>query len=48
MTASHPSSIFNRSALKAVRKFKYKPKVVDGQPVEQQMQNIRLSFEMDK
>ena len=25
-----PSSVFNRSALKAVERFKYTPKVVDG------------------
>lgn len=29
-----PSSIFNRSAEKAAAKFKYKPRVIDGVPVE--------------
>lgn len=45
---AEPSSIFNRAALKAVRKFKYKPKVVDGHTVEQLNQRIRLTFEVDK
>ncbi len=29
-----PDGIFDRSALKAARKFKYKPKVIDGEPIE--------------
>jgi protein TonB len=45
---AYPSSIFNRSAMKAVRKFKYKPKVVDGVTVDQPGQTIRLTFELDK
>ncbi len=31
---SHPSSIFDRAALKAIRKWKYNPKIEDGEPVE--------------
>ncbi len=29
-----PSEIFDRAALKAASKFKYKPRVIDGEPVE--------------
>jgi len=42
-----PSSIFNRAALKAVKKFKYKPKVVDGVAMEQPGQKITLTFELE-
>lgn len=31
-----PSSVFNDAAITAVRKWKFKPKLVDGQPVERQ------------
>ena len=43
---AHPSGIFNSSALKAVKKFKYKPKVVDGRA--QSVHNVqhRLTFEL--
>ena len=33
--ASKPSSVFNRAALKAIAKWKFKPKVVNGKAVEQ-------------
>ena len=29
---AHPGSVFNKAALKAVQRYKYKPRVVDGQP----------------
>ncbi len=32
--ADRPDNIFDRSALKAAQKFKYKPKVIDGEPIE--------------
>ncbi len=31
---SKPKGIFDRAALQAATKFKYKPRVVDGQPIE--------------
>ena len=43
---SHPSSIFDRSALKAIRKWKYNPKIEDGEPVERPGQSVRLKFEL--
>jgi protein TonB len=44
---SHPSSIFDRSALKAIRKWKYNPKIEDGEPVERPGVKVRLKFELD-
>lgn len=44
---SSPSRIFDRAALQAVRKWKYNPKVADGQPVERPGVRVRLDFYMD-
>ena len=43
-----PSGIFDRSALQAIAKFRYKPKVVDGQPVPVSGLYYRFTFEMEK
>ena len=43
---SHPSSIFDRSALKAIRKWKYNPKIEDGEPVERPGVKVRLRFDL--
>ena len=41
------SSIFNSSAIKAAEKFKYKPRVIDGEPVEVYgVQNL-IRFELE-
>ncbi|MEN7342281.1 MAG: TonB family protein [Pseudomonadota bacterium] len=42
------SSLFNRAATNAVLKFKYKPRVVDGQPVEVPGVETRIRFELQK
>ncbi len=36
IVSSKPKNIFDKSALKAILKWKFKPKIVDGQPVERQ------------
>ncbi len=41
------SSLFNRAAVRAVLKFKYKPRVVDGQPVEVPGVKTRIRFELE-
>lgn len=41
-----PSSVFNRSALKAVERFKYKPKVVDGKAEPVHNVHHRLVYEL--
>lgn len=45
---AEPSSIFNHYALRAVRKWKYKPLVVDGEPLERQGLRVRIKFELRK
>jgi protein TonB len=45
--ASHPSNVFDRSALQAVRKWKYNPKIVNGTAVERVGLKMRLDFEME-
>ena len=41
------SSLFERAATRAVLKFKYKPRVVDGIPVEVTGVKTRISFELE-
>jgi protein TonB len=42
---SDPPRTFDRAAMRAVKKFKYRPKVVDGQPVVQHGVQIVISFD---
>ncbi len=42
-----PSGIFNRAALRAIQKWKYKPKIEDGQPVERYGVQVRITFELE-
>jgi protein TonB len=45
---ANPPNIFNRAAINAVKKFKYKPKIEDGKAVEVSgIRNI-IRFELDK
>jgi protein TonB len=41
---AHPSSIFNRAMLRAIRKWKYKPKIVNGVAVERKGVRVRQNF----
>jgi len=41
------SSLFERAATRAVLKFKYKPRVVDGVPVEVSGVKTRISFQLE-
>lgn len=41
------NSVFNHAALKAALKFKYKPKVVDGQPIDVAGVLHKITFEME-
>jgi protein TonB len=47
VVASHPGSIFNRAALRAIRKWKYNPKIEDGVAVERPGVQVRLTFELE-
>ena len=42
---SEPKRTFDRSAMRAVKKFKYRPKVVDGKPVVQHGVQIVITFD---
>jgi protein TonB len=46
VTNSHPGKVFDRAALRAVRKWKYNPKVEDGRAVERPGVTVRLKFEL--
>jgi protein TonB len=41
-----PNSVFDSSAVKAALKFKYKPKVIDGNPVETTGVQNKITFEL--
>ncbi|MFZ8973394.1 MAG: energy transducer TonB [Pseudomonadales bacterium] len=41
-----PNSVFDSAAMKAAVKFKYKPKVIDGQPVETAGVQNKITFEL--
>ena len=45
---SSPPDVFDNAALNAVQRFKYKPRVVDGKPVEVAGVRNRVSFELLK
>ncbi len=47
VVASHPSSVFNRAALRTIRKWKYRPKVVDGTGVPQHGIQTRILFNLN-
>ncbi|WP_028115602.1 energy transducer TonB [Ferrimonas senticii] len=44
----NPVRVFDREARRALAKWKYKPKLVDGVPVKQFDQQVRLSFEINR
>ena len=48
VTASQPGTIFNRSAVQAVGKWKYNPKVEDGAPVDRPGVRQRIKFQLPK
>lgn len=43
-----PPFIFDREAIRAVKKWRYNPKVEDGKPVTRPNQQIQLDFELPK
>lgn len=45
---SEPSSIFDNAAMKAALKFKYKPRVIDGEPVEVPGVRNKITFAIAK
>jgi len=47
IVASEPGTIFDRAALQAVRKWKYNPKIEDGEAVERHGIQVTLDFSME-
>lgn len=45
-SAGAPTDVFDRSALNAVERFKYRPTVVDGNPVEKHGVRNRITFKI--
>ena len=45
--SSHPGTIFDRAAVRAVSKWKYNPKILNGMAVERRNQRTTLLFEME-
>lgn len=43
-----PSSIFNRSVVQAVKRWKYKPKLIEGAPTKSFDVHERITFELEK
>ncbi|WP_299021996.1 energy transducer TonB [uncultured Photobacterium sp.] len=43
-----PRRLFNREAIRALRKWKYQPKVVDGKAIAQVGQTVRLEFKINQ
>ena len=48
VTDAKPRRLFEREAIRALRKWKYQPKVIDGKAVAQLDQTVRLEFKLDK
>jgi periplasmic protein TonB len=44
----YPSSVFNNAALRAIRRWKYNPKIENGKPVERPGMTVRLTFQLQK
>ena len=45
---ANPSGIFDRAAIQAAQKFKYKPRVVDGQPIEVPGVQNKITFQIEE
>ena len=43
---SSPRGVFDREALKAIKRWRYDPKLVDGKPVARPNQKVTLRFEL--
>lgn len=48
VTDAEPKRIFNREAIRALRKWKYRPKMVDGKPQRQPGLTVQLDFTLNQ
>ncbi|MBT1443169.1 energy transducer TonB [Shewanella sp. JM162201] len=46
--AAEPKRLFDKEAIRALKKWKYKPKIVDGQAQKQPGMTVQLDFKLDK
>lgn len=46
VVAAHPPRVFDRAALQAVRKWKYNPKILNGEAVERRGVQVTLMFQL--
>lgn len=44
--AAEPATMFNREAVRALRRWKYQPQLVDGKAVKQQNMQVQLDFSL--
>ncbi|MCS4308843.1 protein TonB [Rheinheimera pacifica] len=44
--AAEPATLFNREAVRALRRWKYQPQLVDGKAVKQQNMQVQLDFSL--
>ncbi len=44
---AEPRRVFDREAIRALRRWKYSPKVIDGKPMKQTGQQVQLDFTLD-
>jgi len=44
---AEPRRVFDREAIRALRRWKYSPKIVDGKPIKQTGQQVQLDFTLD-
>lgn len=44
---AEPRRVFDREAIRALRRWKYSPKVVDGKTMKQTGQQVQLDFTLD-
>ena len=48
VTEANPRRMFEREAMRALKKWKYQPKVIDGKAIAQLGQTVRLEFKLAK
>ena len=46
VVAGYPKGVFDRAAVRAIEKWKYRPRRVDGKPVMTRNQSVRLDFDL--
>lgn len=44
----NPRGMFRRNAMRAIRKWKFKPRIVNGQAIHQRNMSYRMEFELDE